>query len=1412
MSTADTALSISIKMAPGPEHRQEPVAPDKIAESDRAAAAADVVVDVENNVSSATTGSNNNNNDAASVASAPASVPAVTAAAAAAAATAAAAAAAVVIAEQSSNIEIAPANSAAGADPTNQSSPPSSAVDSKQEEPATLSALNEGELRALLDEAITYKCPKDREGKSNLFKELLQEAEADETEEGRRVISNSRCLPGSNRRRHKRESVSERLTHGGSLQNLAQPIASEFDSSFAYLTSGSCHTYGSSRRKNKKYTGPSVSARQREGGSLPSNVNASHSLASLANLDLIFDKKGFCEERPVYDWTNKEKSKSLDKPSYTSTKKEDKEKDKRDSKRDVVSSGETESETREKRVCKGKYGTNEMLDSDNPPPEYKSDYMVIDLGDVEQVGAISERNIGSTASGVQRPRSLDTENDEGTEMKIIEPRRPVQYITRATFDITQTPVDTTIEFPIREHKQEKSKISVNGTEVTGALSFQPHNSVKCGIASNSSSSSQGKVVPSLCSVMPASWQAQNITMEGPRYATQHITMKDPSASGEKKSLDENGNSLQTYNGERKKPRRKHTQEHNVKVYNSENVEGHRYDNDIETLVNFIENNNSKSKKGKTGNPVRVKTSSGTKPRTREKDTKREQLPSKLQKSNSLEEISKTKLEDLTTEKSVSSSGASSISSQHGTINVALRRAKQKSTGDATVDSRGDRRSWGTEEGQSIYCNDTGEDYTNRRNSNKKTNPEPEQETEFLVVTKKKKSKKQRRSSSGSRAQNLTTSSSYLQNSRGFSNEYRTPVSPELRRKSASSMPPSDKSDSSDLDSVHSLPVTSNSTKHNLSKVATSSGGTPQASYADIARMATINMSHNSVLNMSAIVPSMLNAASWPSVPPKTPSEPDKAPQDYYPSLDEIQHPERKVRQQNPGQTSSTAASLSLSFEKPLSPTLTKGKNSSDGKKAEAQEEAINKNIQVFKYVQDIEKMTHEHESVTQQEQKHTVSASHSANSSEIVTAVTSSATTNSMTPRLNNNTVTNYNPVDVDTNINCTVNSKDSVVHSRANNPRSRRTYVHSNQNIQAQGPYEEQHVKKTAYSYHDEAVRKSHNTDTSQSEGKANNSMSSLSDNADVQKAKTPAKPVQELQNADEADGNNKTARRNSDPKPTTRVAKEYQNIAIKHDVVVAKVVACGQSQNSKQDNQREDENKKTKSQNTTQSDNKEQQPSQRTSEMQQTKNSTPRPAVILLDETSSDIAKNSNLPTELTFGFEINEQLLLSEDSGNEETTTPTPSPVFTATVPPLISKPPPNFAERNPPAAVFEKSVRYDKFSPNYHMQQPSNTHVTPPPPPPPVHPVMVQPLPYMSYPTRFPPPTYLPPPPSPPPGIVEKFHQPKEDFSMLYVAPEEELNVQMYNHDKIVTFVGLAWDAVMREIPITSSGRIQFYSGQ
>lgn len=119
MSTADTALSISIKMAPGPEHRQEPVAPDKIAESDRTAiaataATADIVVSVEN-IDVTTTDSSNNSNDSIATSSA-----------------AAAAAAVVVVTEHSSNIEIAPVNFTTNVDSINQSSPPNNGADSKQ--------------------------------------------------------------------------------------------------------------------------------------------------------------------------------------------------------------------------------------------------------------------------------------------------------------------------------------------------------------------------------------------------------------------------------------------------------------------------------------------------------------------------------------------------------------------------------------------------------------------------------------------------------------------------------------------------------------------------------------------------------------------------------------------------------------------------------------------------------------------------------------------------------------------------------------------------------------------------------------------------------------------------------------------------------------------------------------------------------------------------------------------------------------------------------------------------------------------------------------------------------------------------------------------------------------------------------
>lgn len=108
-------------------------------------------------------------------------------------------------------------------------------------------------------------------------------------------------------------------------------------------------------------------------------------------------------------------------------------------------------------------------------------------------------------------------------------------------------------------------------------------------------------------------------------------------------------------------------------------------------------------------------------------------------------------------------------------------------------------------------------------------------SDFHVVTKKKKTKKRRNSLSGTRHKpsNATAPRSDAAGSAASEQQHRrrtsSPTVP--RRKSVCSVPPSEKSnDSSDVDSVHSLPA------------ASSAGGQPHRrdapiSYADIARNA-----------------------------------------------------------------------------------------------------------------------------------------------------------------------------------------------------------------------------------------------------------------------------------------------------------------------------------------------------------------------------------------------------------------------------------------------------------------------------------------------------------------------------------------------------------------------------------------------
>lgn len=78
-------------------------------------------------------------------------------------------------------------------------------------------------------------------------------------------------------------------------------------------------------------------------------------------------------------------------------------------------------------------------------------------------------------------------------------------------------------------------------------------------------------------------------------------------------------------------------------------------------------------------------------------------------------------------------------------------------------------------------------------------------------------------------------------------------SDDVRRKSTGSVPPSEHSsaDDSDVESVHSLPVSSTTPRPIVNKTSSSSSCTPQASYADIAKMATASFTVGSTVASSS---------------------------------------------------------------------------------------------------------------------------------------------------------------------------------------------------------------------------------------------------------------------------------------------------------------------------------------------------------------------------------------------------------------------------------------------------------------------------------------------------------------------------------------------------------------------------------
>ncbi|XP_069691409.1 uncharacterized protein [Periplaneta americana] len=944
-----------------------------------------------------------------------------------------------------------------------------------EEKNPDVSNLDDGQLKALLDEAITYKRPKDREGKSDLFRELLQEAEADESEcgDGRRSgggtvpeqvvpVNSSRYYSNSNRRRGRRDTaVSERQTRGGSLQNLVHAFNSEFDTSgFGYFSQSSGHSGGVGRRKSKRGNSGrdysvSVSARQREGGSLPSNVNvggAGGGMLTLSGLELP----------PTAPLSTAATAALLfdDNRSYSSKQNKRKELGHTLSANEFTTAMPVHSST----------NVSYQTGSDTPNNVSKAEFMVVDLGDLGENGQETKSNSVVVGDGVmdsgggkgsEAGKLLSdvcnngVDEELGTELEVIqrETTRVPNYTSRATLEVGLGDcnaknknladhggdVDTTVAFPLGIIQCEKSGGVVNGVEQSPLQLPSSYNSVKCIVGSpnnnnrddrNGNANKGSDVVmkqhPGSNSGAEAAKTAAATGMLHSVYPMQHVSVlsipptrwiatslgsgsgdddgkqaENKKQRGRRKQLDGGSNLIEsrdeplygstpiaqwrnfygftyldisetvsrlTFHGSKDASGDGKTS-NDRNVIMSQNIEGHRGDKDIESLIKFIESNSEGKSKTKNNsahsngpvnfgskqqrNNVRKEEAIGGSKARREKtiedgheeekvsgknrvsgkgskDHRGDKVGSsggQLKKSNSLEEISKTKLEDLTNEKSGTNSMSQSSSSQD---KPQLAVDDQELYGEKNRTA--DRRSWGTEDGQN-YCDgtatvsaDEGGSSRKRRGAaeDKRKNDEaipavvvsttttPE-ETEFHVVTKKQRRKK-RRSSSGGRTggstsgpgglfgddsrrpagsqygqsyyQNRGDSSAYYQrkgftpgNGSGFPPhdrmveregggvmlyQYRhhRPRSPEhLRRKSTSSMPPSDKSDSSDLDSVHSLPVSSTTPKLTLDQTSTSSGSTPQASYADITRMASSNVSSSSSTQGSCNI----NTGKWPAM-------------------------------------------------------------------------------------------------------------------------------------------------------------------------------------------------------------------------------------------------------------------------------------------------------------------------------------------------------------------------------------------------------------------------------------------------------------------------------------------------------------------------------------------------------------------
>ncbi|KAK6640535.1 hypothetical protein RUM44_012231 [Polyplax serrata] len=628
-------------------------------------------------------------------------------------------------------------------------------------------SLDDGQLKALLDEAIQYKNPKDREGKSKIFRELLQKVEADDSDcsypvVGVRGICGRRALRV--REGNRGAAISERASRGGSLQNIFHAASSaEFDT----------HHSGGARKKNKRQgPGSSVSARQREGGSLPSNVNAGWPLESWQSDQS--KKKGLFDRDSLQP---NHVSTSIGNTAYTnsssvaiSSTQTRRQTLKHSASNELPSSKKTNSgelyplrrhhsssdqlKSLELNVVKLKSQSESSSSMVRKMPQLPkpAECVTIDMSGLN----LEIKKLGNSDPSLSFEKKLQTfqnsdkyrvTSGEGESENASNNSQEV-FTTRASLEVE--PVDSSIELGFGE------KRVLNGMESVQLSDNYP--SVQCIVGDRSrisDASNQARGSEQTFGLRPHMYRNINMNMN----MIVNISSKTANHS---LRTDENGNALSgsglTSRGNISKNQKKKLPKAEKNVFLSQNIGGYRGDEDINIVLKFIESDKAKNRQ------IKKLT----------KGKKHEKKRQNMQKSTSLEEVSQRNIDDLTE------------SSESERTSVGKPR-----TDTAAEESLRDRRRWG-EQGfvKSGSQNDLHMEQEEENNS----------DSDFQVVTKKQRKKK--------------VTDPNPKRARNHRNSRRSP-----RRKSTSSVPPSERSGDSDLDSVHSLPV---------------GDCAPTASYADIA--------------------------------------------------------------------------------------------------------------------------------------------------------------------------------------------------------------------------------------------------------------------------------------------------------------------------------------------------------------------------------------------------------------------------------------------------------------------------------------------------------------------------------------------------------------------------------------------------